>query len=290
MPLRAALDYAAVANARREPLRVFSFGGGVQSTAALVLAVQGKIDYRIFLFCNVGEDSENPDTLEYVYEHSGPWAQAHGIEFHELRKVLKRGPQRGEDDSVLGRMYRTKASIGIPVRMANTGAPGRRACTVDFKIRLVADWTKRHGATPERPATVGIGFSADEVDRIGNHTAIPWQTVDYPLAHLHLYRDQCEQIIRDAGLPVPPKSSCWFCPFHTRAEWHRMAVDHPERLAAAADLEQYIIERRHALGRDDVYLTDWGRPLREVFANGTQLGLDLTDRVTGHCEDGVCGR
>src|SRR5258708_98613 len=47
------------------PLKVFSFGGGVQSVAALVLAAQGKIDYRHFVFCNVGDDSENPATLEY---------------------------------------------------------------------------------------------------------------------------------------------------------------------------------------------------------------------------------
>lgn len=38
-------------------LKAFSFDGGVQSTAALVLAAQGKPDYRTFLFCNVGDDS-----------------------------------------------------------------------------------------------------------------------------------------------------------------------------------------------------------------------------------------
>ena len=43
-------------------LRVFSYGGGVQSTAALVLASQHKIDFKTFLFCNVGDDSENPAT------------------------------------------------------------------------------------------------------------------------------------------------------------------------------------------------------------------------------------
>lgn len=41
-------------------LRVFSFGGGVQSTAALVLAAQGEIDFTAFIFANVGADSEHP--------------------------------------------------------------------------------------------------------------------------------------------------------------------------------------------------------------------------------------
>lgn len=44
-------------------IRAFSYGGGVQSTAALVLAAQGIIDYPLFLFSNVGDDSEHPGTL-----------------------------------------------------------------------------------------------------------------------------------------------------------------------------------------------------------------------------------
>jgi hypothetical protein len=41
-------------------LRTFSYGGGWQSTAALVLAAQGRLDYRVFVFANVRDDSEYP--------------------------------------------------------------------------------------------------------------------------------------------------------------------------------------------------------------------------------------
>jgi 3'-phosphoadenosine 5'-phosphosulfate sulfotransferase (PAPS reductase)/FAD synthetase len=52
---------------RREPeLRAFAYGGGVHSTAALVLAAAGRIDFPVFLFANVGDDSEHPATLRYV--------------------------------------------------------------------------------------------------------------------------------------------------------------------------------------------------------------------------------
>ena len=43
-------------------LRTFSFGGGWQTTAALVLAARAELDFRTFLFANVGEDSERPAT------------------------------------------------------------------------------------------------------------------------------------------------------------------------------------------------------------------------------------
>ncbi|MFJ4917205.1 phosphoadenosine phosphosulfate reductase, partial [Streptomyces sp. NPDC088726] len=67
-------------------LRTFSFGGGWQSMAALVLAAQGGIDYRTFLFANVGDDSENPGTLAYFTEHAAPYAAAHGLDLIELER------------------------------------------------------------------------------------------------------------------------------------------------------------------------------------------------------------
>lgn len=71
----------------------FSYGGGVQSTAALALAAQGIIDFPVFLFCNVGDDSENPETLTYVHDVAMPYAREHGIEVIELQKVLRSGTQ-----------------------------------------------------------------------------------------------------------------------------------------------------------------------------------------------------
>lgn len=55
-------------------LRTFSYGGGVQSTAALVLPAQARIDFPVFLFSNVGDDSEHPDTLRYVEDVAKPYA------------------------------------------------------------------------------------------------------------------------------------------------------------------------------------------------------------------------
>src|SRR5579863_6935344 len=112
-------------------LKVFSYGGGVQSTAALVLAAQGRIDYRTFVFCNVGADSENPATLDYVRDVAVPYARQQGIKFVELMKRLR----SLEVETIYARLTRPGSrSIGIPVRMSN-GAPGRRSCTVDFKVK-----------------------------------------------------------------------------------------------------------------------------------------------------------
>ncbi len=63
--------------------RVVSYG--------VVLAAQGRIDYRTFLFANVGDDSEHPARLRYVRDVALASAATHGIELHELRKVKRDG-------------------------------------------------------------------------------------------------------------------------------------------------------------------------------------------------------
>lgn len=122
-------------------LKVFSYGGGVQSTAALVLAAQGRIEYHTFLFCNVGADSENPATLDYVRDVARPFAARHGLAFHELERVKR----DGSVETIYQRMMRPEScSIGIPVYLGS-GAPGNRNCTVEFKIRVCDRWLKEQG-------------------------------------------------------------------------------------------------------------------------------------------------
>src|ERR687898_2320058 len=79
-------------------------------------------------------------------------------------------------------------SLPIPVRMPDTGAPGTRSCTLDFKIRVIGRWLRQHGASRTNPATVAVGFSTDEVHSANRKRAQPWETPDYPLLELGLSR------------------------------------------------------------------------------------------------------
>jgi hypothetical protein len=268
-------------------LRVFAHGGGVQSTAALVLSAQGEIDFPVHLFSNVGDDSEHPATLKYVREVSMPYAEAHGIELHELTKRRR----DGATETLYGRLTRQGSrSLPIPVRMSDTGAPGRRSCTADFKIRVIAKWLKVHGASEDCPATVALGISVDEIQRAGNRREAAFEWVVYPLIDLGLRRSDCSRIIENAGLPTPPKSACYFCPFHRPQTWAEMRRDEPELFDKAADLEDLLNERRDMVGRDHVYLTRFGRPLRECIGPAQKTLFDQPDNTIGEdgCDEGVC--
>lgn len=277
------LPEAASREPNRPPMKVVSYGGGVQSTALLVLAARREIDFRTFLFANVGDDSEHPATLAYVREIAIPYAARAGLDVHEL----KRRRRDGATETLMQRLNRPDTrSIPIPVRMAN-GAPGRRNCTADFKIKVVGRWLREHGATAEDPAAVGIGISVDEIHRANRRRREAHEVIEYPLLDLGLRRDDCERIITEAGLPVPPKSSCFFCPFRTVGAWRHQRRHEPELFAQSVRLEETINRRRAALGRDAVYLTRYGIPLTQAIPDESP-GEGDADEDEGACDSGWC--
>ncbi|MBB4701910.1 phosphoadenosine phosphosulfate reductase [Sphaerisporangium siamense] len=264
-------------------VKVVSYGGGVQSTALLALAARREIDFRTFLFANVGDDSEHPATLAYVREIAIPYAARAGLEVQELRRRRR----DGSTETLMQRLNRPATrSIPIPVRMAN-GAPGRRNCTTDFKIKVIGRWLREHGATAEHPAAVAIGISLDEIHRANRRRREPHELIEYPLLDLGLRRSDCEHIITEVGLPVPPKSSCFFCPFRTVGAWRHQRKHEPELFALSVQLEEMINERRAALGRDSVYLTRYGRPLPQAI-RADDLGDSSIDEGDGSCDSGWC--
>jgi hypothetical protein len=214
-------------------ITAFSFGGGVQSVAALALQARGDIHFDHWLFANVGDDSEKPAPLRYITEHAAPYAERHGIDL----QILHRTRRNGDPETLWQRLNKPGSrSIDIPVRMAGTAAPGN------------------------------------------------------PLLDLRLRRTDCIGIIRDAGLPVPPKSACWFCPLHSPEDWADMRRSDPDLFARACDLEDQLIQRRGQLDKDPVYLTRYGAEHGRRLGQVIPAGRDLLPIFDGDadCDSGWC--
>jgi hypothetical protein len=254
-------------------MRAFSFGGGVQSTAALILAAQGRIAYDVFLFSNVGNDSEDPDTLDYYHHVAMEYAEANNIRLYMIRRTTNGG------ETLYQRTLRQTRSIKIPVRMKN-GSPGVRSCTQDYKRSVIAQWLRNH--SKDKDHIVGLGISMDEIHRMRTDSGYKHIINEYPLIDLRLNRKDCLRIIREAELPQPPKSSCWFCPFRNMDTWHEMRRKRPELFIKAVELENLLNQKRAALGRDPVYLSAKGQPLDRV------VGLQYTFIEDDVCESGFC--
>jgi hypothetical protein len=261
-------------------VRAISYGGGVQSTAMLVLAARREIDFPVALFANVGDDTENPETLRLIRTVYAPWARSHGIEVKEVHRTRRDGTPA---PSIIRWVEGDKRSVRIPMRMPG-GAPGRRTCTDEYKRKPIAKELKRLGASADRPAILALGISIDEWDRMRTDSGIPHVVNPYPLIDLLLSRDDCRRIIADAGLPEPPKSSCIICPFHTRGHWQQTKREHPAEFERCCRFEETVNANRSAIGRDPVYIHPSGKSLRDAV-NTDQMGMfdGASCDIGGYC-------
>lgn len=269
-------------------LKVFSYGGGVQSTAALVLAAQGKIDYQTFLFSNVGAESENPATLTYLHKVAIPYAEKHGLEIIELSHP--HGTLYQQIMSYQNKGYLIPAFF-VTRRGKNPGTVVRahRQCTSEQKIEVVDKWLKEHGGK-EEGAIVGLGISADEVDRVKpnmNKSTMAWKTMAWPLLFdvpRAYTRQDCVNEIEEAGLVVPPRSACVYCPHHPLSYWQDMRTNDPAEFQRWCDFERYISDRQVEEGQPAIYLTRSGKFLGEITTEEFKQPTLFGDM----CESGYC--
>jgi len=267
-------------------MKCFSFGGGVQSMAVMVLSAQGKLDYTDFIFSNVGDDSENPDSIRYIAEIATPYAEMHDLKIHHVKRTKKDGTSITLYEDCIG----DNKNIPIPVYLSG-GGPAMRNCTSDWKVTVIEKWMRAHaGATKSDRKSLGVGISVDESHRMrtDDPEREPYLFKEYPLIDLRLTRNDCQRIIIDAGIPLAPKSSCWFCPFKKMSEWSQMRSDHPELYEKALHLEERINEKRSVSGKDAAFLSTAKKPLRGAVAYPTESMFTDPDEDMYHCESGYC--
>ena len=284
-------------------MRTFSFGAGVQSTAVLTLQAMGRLPepYDVFLFANVGDDSEHPDTLDYFRDVHIPYAEEHGIRLLELHRTRRDGSLQPLYETLMVPLgsdnpdeWVGKKKMGIPFRQSN-GAPARRACTVDWKINVIHRWQRQNGASKDNLCTTGLGISLDEIQRARTDSTFADQILEYPLLDLGMNRRDCVAVTAEAGLPPAPKSACYFCPFHSLESWRKLKRETPDLFEKACDLEDALTAKRATLQRENpalfrgahpaVFLSKVLRPLREAI-NDDQL--TLWPEGPDGCDSGSC--
>jgi len=265
--------------------RVFSFGGGVQSHAVMVLQAQGKLarPYDAFVFANVGADSENPATLDYLERYTKPFAEAHNITFLEVKKKGRTIREEAMRDGI--------RSVVIPAYKGQGGNTLRK-CTTDWKIKQIDKAVKALGFTH---CEIGLGISTDEWHRAraqdwhDRHTSKSgktvtklgfWRKLEYPLLEMKISRAVSHQIIASAGLPTVPKSSCYFCPFRRPSEWIELKQTEPELFQRAIELEQALNNK--GIPGEPYHLHVFKKPLEQAVSDQLMFD-DLMSCETGYC-------
>ena len=118
----------------------------------------------------------------------------------------------------------------------------------------------------------------------------PWIQHRWPLIERRMRRGDCIAWMKKNGYPEPPRSACYYCPFHSDAEWRRLRNEEPEFFEKAVVFDEKI---RTAYKEADqmkmtVYLHNSCKPLSEIdFDNDTDKGQQVWDFMS-ECE-GMCG-
>lgn len=229
---------------------VWSYGGGVQSVAILVLVAQGKLPKpsRIIMV-----DTGRERKLTWIYTHK---IAIPLMEKHDMKLEIVPHSYSNVD------LYSHKGSLLIPA-FTEMGKLST-FCSGEWKRNAAQRYLRDQGYGPDRPITQWFGMSLDEVIRM-RASDVKWIANHYPLVFdVRLRRHECLLLIERAGLPEPPKSACWCCPNLDNDEWLEEKEQTPEDFQKAIDLETEINERDIKGGHTGVWLHESRVPLAQA--------------------------
>ena len=226
---------------------VLSLGVGVNSVALMVVLLQEGLPFDEAVFADTG--GEVPETYQYL-EIAKKYLADHEV---PLTVVSKRG--RSLYETAWGRRVFPSAIW--------------RWSTRDFKITPI----HRHYRSLEAHINQYLAIAWDEVYRMKD-SRVEYVTNLYPLIDRRLTRADCIAIIREAHLPVPQRSSCYFCPFNSVDRWRWLYETHRDLFDKAVALEEHSkhfpaqrLTDQAFRSRTDISL----RSLAEIFASGDPL-------------------
>jgi hypothetical protein len=191
-------------------VRILCLGAGVNSTALLVLHQKDVVKFDVAVFADTG--GEHPETYAYLENVIKPLCQKMQL---PLRIIKSEKPPLYE-------FYFNRKII--PTRMF-------RHCTDHYKIQPLRRFCIFN--FPNQQVEFNIGISKEE-----EHRAKEGCGFKYPLVELGIDREGCKKLIVEAGLPLPIKSGCYFCPFTPSKGWLDLLKKHHDLYEKAEALEK----------------------------------------------------
>ena len=199
----------------------------------LVGLVNKEIPIDLILFADTG--AEHPHTYEHI-EHVRKWLKEQGLpDITIVQKCDKHGNRLTLEEECL--QSGTLPSI----------AYGYKRCSLKHKIAPQDKFCNNYQPCRDAWAkgeriTKFVGYDAGELRRVAHvaerDAADPKYHKVYPLVEWGWTRDDCIHEIQKAGLPLPGKSSCFFCPSMKQQEIVQLRDCYPDLFQRAIALEQ----------------------------------------------------
>lgn len=208
-----------------------AYGGGTDSTAILAgwleKGLQQTEPIDVIVFADTG--GERPHTYDYIDRVMQPWLARHG--FPPIQIVKKGGRQETLEENCLR------------MNMLPSLAYGFKGCSQKFKVEPQEKFFNNLPAARALWAqgqlvTKLIGYEFNEQRRWSRAKRFDDKyEYEFPLVDWQWTREQCREAIARVGLPLPGKSSCFFCPASTTREIDQLKKEFPVLFARALALE-----------------------------------------------------
>ena len=214
-------------------MNLVSYGGGTNSTAMLIGMYHKKIPVDLILFADTG--CEQPHTYEYL-PIMNAWLREHGLS--EIVTV-EYTDQHGDRLTLEQECLRSGTLPAI--------AYGYKKCSLKHKIAPQDKFCNNYPPFQEvwksgEKVTKFIGYDAGEEHRRTHAFVYDIQDKkykkEYALSDWGWYREDCISAIQQEGLPLPGKSSCFFCPSMKRHEIRTLYHQHRDLYDRAIALER----------------------------------------------------
>lgn len=236
---------------------VVSYGLGVDSTAMLIGLARRGIRPDLILFADTGGEKEETYAYRQIID---AWLLVRGFPtVTVVRNIVgdfKNWPP-----------YHTLEENCLTNGTLPSLAFGFKSCSLKWKVapqdRYLKTWQPALACwAAGGKVRKAIGFDAGPCDiRRRNHAGDPndprfdyW----YPLQEWRWDRERCARVIANAGLPVPPKSSCFFCPAMKPAEVRALPPDKLRRIVIMEARAKPRLETIEGLWRNGVKGTRGG--------------------------------
>ena len=209
---------------------IVAFGGGVDSTAMVIGLVNRKQPIDLILFADTG--AERPETYKHI-EYFSKWLKDRNYpEIIVVRKI--------KDEKI-----RTLEEECLEINSLPSIAYGFKRCSDHYKIRpqhkFIKSWQPAIDTWAKGEKCIKyIGYDAGETRRMENAL----KRVDnmyenkYPLIEWGWEREECIEEIKKAGVELPGKSACFFCPSSRPKEIIDLYEKHPDLIERALNIEK----------------------------------------------------
>ena len=256
-------------------IKVISLGWGVQSFTIAAMSALGELE-PVDVALHSDTTWERQATYEFAAKWT-PWLEERGV-----RVVTVSYPKT---DAI-----RQCGKTGIMIPAFTTFPDGnpsgmlRRQCTQLWKIVAMRRWLRTQGVTQ---ADQWMGITFDEIER-AKDSDVQWITHRFPLLEKRMTRQDCIIWLQAHDLPVPPKSSCVFCPYHRRVTWQEMKRANGRDWQTAVEVDEAIRNKRTGYV---AYVHPDRMPLIELRIaedfGATQLDM-FVDIKDAECDSGYC--